>query len=31
MISDRFPLADYPKAIDQFKNGIGRKIQVNPG
>ena len=31
MISDRFPLADYPKAIEQFKNGIGRKIQVNPG
>lgn len=31
MISDRFPLADYPKAIEQFANGIGRKIQVNPG
>lgn len=30
MISDRFPLADYPKAIEQFKNGIGRKLQVNP-
>lgn len=30
MISDRFPLADYPKAIEQFKAGIGRKIQVNP-
>ncbi len=30
MISDRFPLADYPKAIEQFKNGIGRRIQVNP-
>ena len=30
MISDRFPLADYPKAIEQFRNGIGRKIQVNP-
>ena len=30
MISDRFPLADYPKAIEQFANGIGRKIQVNP-
>jgi threonine dehydrogenase-like Zn-dependent dehydrogenase len=30
MISDRFPLADYPKAIEQFANGVGRKIQVNP-
>ena len=30
MISDRFPLADYPKAIEQFKAGIGRKIQVTP-
>jgi 2-desacetyl-2-hydroxyethyl bacteriochlorophyllide A dehydrogenase len=30
MISDRLPLADYPKAIEQFKAGIGRKIQVNP-
>ncbi len=30
MISDRFPLCDYGKAIEQFKNGVGRKIQVNP-
>ena len=30
MISHRFPLEDYPKAIEQFKNGVGRKIQVNP-
>jgi 2-desacetyl-2-hydroxyethyl bacteriochlorophyllide A dehydrogenase len=30
MISDRFPLAEYPKAIEQFKNGVGRKIQVQP-
>ncbi|CAA9272541.1 MAG: Sorbitol dehydrogenase [uncultured Corynebacteriales bacterium] len=30
MISDRFPLADYPKAIEQFRNGVGRKIQVQP-
>jgi threonine dehydrogenase-like Zn-dependent dehydrogenase len=30
MISDRFALADYPQAIEQFKNGIGRKIQVRP-
>jgi 2-desacetyl-2-hydroxyethyl bacteriochlorophyllide A dehydrogenase len=30
MISDRYPLADYPKALEQFKNGIGRKVQVNP-
>jgi 2-desacetyl-2-hydroxyethyl bacteriochlorophyllide A dehydrogenase len=30
MISDRFPLEDYPKAIEQFKAGVGRKIQVNP-
>ena len=30
MISDRYPLEDYPRALDQFKQGIGRKIQVNP-
>jgi 2-desacetyl-2-hydroxyethyl bacteriochlorophyllide A dehydrogenase len=30
MISDRFPLDQYPTAIDQFAKGIGRKIQVNP-
>jgi 2-desacetyl-2-hydroxyethyl bacteriochlorophyllide A dehydrogenase len=31
MISDRFPLDDYAKAIEQFKAGIGRKVQVQPG
>jgi 2-desacetyl-2-hydroxyethyl bacteriochlorophyllide A dehydrogenase len=30
-ISDRFSLEDYPKALRQFKNGIGRKVQVRPG
>lgn len=30
MISDRFPLEQYPQALAQFKRGIGRKIQVNP-
>ena len=30
MISDRFPLADYPAALDQFRRGIGRKVQVTP-
>ena len=30
MISDRFDLEDYPKALDQFKQGIGRKILVRP-
>lgn len=30
MISDRFPLDHYPAALEQFKQGIGRKIQVNP-
>jgi 2-desacetyl-2-hydroxyethyl bacteriochlorophyllide A dehydrogenase len=29
-ISDRFSLEDYPKALEQFKNGIGHKIQVTP-
>ncbi|OLR92154.1 zinc-dependent alcohol dehydrogenase family protein [Actinokineospora bangkokensis] len=27
-ISDRVPLADYAAALEKFKNGIGRKIQV---
>lgn len=31
MISDRFDLEDYAKALDQFKQGVGRKIQVRPG
>jgi 2-desacetyl-2-hydroxyethyl bacteriochlorophyllide A dehydrogenase len=30
MISDRFALDDYPVALEQFKSGIGRKIQVTP-
>ena len=30
MISDRFPLAEYPQALDRFRRGIGRKIQVRP-
>lgn len=29
-ISDRFPLTDYPHAIERFKEGIGRKILVQP-
>ena len=29
-ISDRLPLDDYAKALDQFKAGQGRKIQVLP-
>ncbi|WP_156755285.1 zinc-dependent alcohol dehydrogenase family protein [Actinokineospora pegani] len=27
-ISDRMPLADYAEALDKFRNGVGRKIQV---
>ncbi len=30
MISDRFALEDYPKALAQFKAGVGRKVQVTP-
>jgi 2-desacetyl-2-hydroxyethyl bacteriochlorophyllide A dehydrogenase len=30
-ISDRLPLTSYPDAIDRFKGGLGRKIQVQPG
>ncbi len=29
-ISDRFPLTDYPQAIERFTAGIGRKILVRP-
>jgi 2-desacetyl-2-hydroxyethyl bacteriochlorophyllide A dehydrogenase len=29
-ISDRLPLADYPRALDRFAAGIGRKIVVVP-
>ncbi|GMA86838.1 hypothetical protein GCM10025868_20880 [Angustibacter aerolatus] len=31
MISHRYGLEDYPKALQQFADGVGRKIQVNPG
>lgn len=30
MISDRFSLDDYATAIEQFKAGVGRKIQITP-
>jgi threonine dehydrogenase-like Zn-dependent dehydrogenase len=30
MISDRLPLEQYPAALEQFRAGIGRKIQVVP-
>lgn len=30
MISHRLPLAEYPAALEQFREGMGRKIQVNP-
>jgi threonine dehydrogenase-like Zn-dependent dehydrogenase len=30
MISDRKPLDDYPAALEQFRAGVGRKIQVRP-
>jgi threonine dehydrogenase-like Zn-dependent dehydrogenase len=30
MISHRFTLDEYPTAIDRFKAGIGRKIQITP-
>jgi threonine dehydrogenase-like Zn-dependent dehydrogenase len=29
-ISDRYPLEQYAEALQQFRNGIGRKVQVNP-
>jgi threonine dehydrogenase-like Zn-dependent dehydrogenase len=29
-ISDRLPLEEYPRALEQFAAGIGRKIQVLP-
>ena len=31
MISHRLPLDAYPEALEQFKAGVGRKIQVQPG
>ncbi len=30
-ISHRFPLEQYAEAVAQFRAGVGRKIQVNPG
>ncbi len=30
MISDRLPLDEYPRALEQFRAGVGRKIQVQP-
>jgi 2-desacetyl-2-hydroxyethyl bacteriochlorophyllide A dehydrogenase len=30
-ISHRYPLTEYPRALGQFANGVGRKIQVRPG
>ncbi len=30
MISHRMGLEDYPAALDQFRQGVGRKIQVMP-
>jgi threonine dehydrogenase-like Zn-dependent dehydrogenase len=30
MISDRFSLSSYPKALAQFADGVGRKVQVLP-
>jgi len=30
IISDRFPLERYPDALAQFRQGIGRKIQITP-
>ena len=30
-ISHRFPLEQYAEAIAQFRAGVGRKIQINPG
>ena len=30
MISDRLPLEQYPAALEQFRAGVGRKIQVQP-
>ena len=30
MISDRKPLEEYPAALEQFRAGVGRKVQVRP-
>jgi threonine dehydrogenase-like Zn-dependent dehydrogenase len=30
MISHRFGLDDYAKAVDMFKNGVGRKMTIEP-
>ena len=31
MISHRFGLDDFPKAVQMFKDGIGRKMTIEPG
>lgn len=31
LISDRYPLDAYPQALQQFRSGAGRKVQVQPG
>lgn len=31
LISDRLPLERYADAIQRFQNGIGRKVQIQPG
>jgi threonine dehydrogenase-like Zn-dependent dehydrogenase len=31
MISHRMSLDEYPQALEQFRAGVGRKIQVLPG
>jgi len=30
MITNRFPLDDFVKAIDTFRSGSGLKVQVGP-
>jgi threonine dehydrogenase-like Zn-dependent dehydrogenase len=31
MISHRMGLDEYPQALEQFRSGVGRKVQVLPG
>jgi threonine dehydrogenase-like Zn-dependent dehydrogenase len=31
MISHSFKLEDYPDALDMFRRGTGRKLQIRPG
>jgi threonine dehydrogenase-like Zn-dependent dehydrogenase len=30
LISDRYGLDDYAEAVDAFRHGIGRKLQIRP-